>query len=127
MGFGPSPIIELIHYGFGALILLSEVVGLIVCFRSLQLSFWVKTVALGFALLVLSNVGIWTSQMVMRLGGIEVMSQQPVFLVGVLGQGAGWPLVVLGLAATFHDVRQRLERYRIEIHRLSGDQPPPAR
>jgi hypothetical protein len=126
MYFGQSPVVELLRLGVGALVLLAELVGVIVCCRNLQLSVWVKSIALGLVLLLLAGLWSWGGLLLMRFLDVGLsVSPELLFLLGSLAHGAGWMLLVLGLAATFADVRQRLGRYRIEIHRLSGDQPPP--
>jgi hypothetical protein len=120
-----QPFTELLRFGLWGVILLAEVVGLIVCCRNLRLSSWVKMVAAGFGLLLLAGAWHWGGLVAMRVLGMEFPAAEQLFLFGALSQGAGWLLVAFGLAATFHDVSRRLERYRIEILRLSGDQPPP--
>src|SRR4051812_2238631 len=122
-----TPLVDLLREGLLWLTLLVELLGLVGCLYHLRLSFWVKAIALGFALLLLA--GLWNRGMffLFRWGMRDdlPLPLDVLFVLSSLGYLAGTTLVVLGLGLTFADARKQLDSLKIEIYRLSGDQPQP--
>ncbi len=114
---------ELARFGLSILGVLLVFAALLVCLPYLRLSRWMKVLAVGLAGIMTVRVASLTLPFYLRFVEAQFGTSwlREILLMAHACDVAAWGILVLGLWSLFRDLRDRFERYHIEVLRLTPE------